>query len=149
MVYATVKVMWEKGRKQESFDFLREFCATMARDVVEQEASKAPHVEEIRHLLARSYLKQGEWHRELIPTWTSESIEDIVNCYQMATEFDPGWSKAWHSWALCNFDVINHLEALDGDGNDTRNKLILQYILAAIKGKFSLYNGQCTLIIGD
>jgi FKBP12-rapamycin complex-associated protein len=125
--------MWARGRKQESFDFLRDFCVNLARDVGVQETAKAPQVEEIRHLLARSYLKQGEWQQELTP-WTPDTIEEIINCYQMATEFDPNWSKAWHSWALCNFEAVNHLDSLEDEAEDRENETLLQYILSAIKG---------------
>ena len=133
MVYASVKVMWARGRKQESVDFLRDFCVTLARDVGVQETAETPQVEEIRHLLARSYLKQGEWQQELTP-WTPGAIEEIINCYQMATEFDPNWSKAWHSWALCNFEAVNHLDSLEDETEGCENKTLLQYILSAIKG---------------
>jgi serine/threonine-protein kinase mTOR len=136
VVYSTLKVMWATGRKQETFDFLRKFCLTLASDVgaLDGDLSKFPQIKENRHLLARSYLKQGQWQQELIPAWTPDIIEEILNCYQMATEFDPVWSKAWHSWALCNFEAINHLEALDDDSVDPHDDLLVQYTLAAIKG---------------
>lgn len=130
--------MWATGQKQETFDFLRKFCLTLASDVgaLDGDSSKFPQIEENRHLLARSYLKQGQWQQELIPAWTPDIIEEILNCYQMATEFDPAWSKAWHSWALCNFEAINHLEALDDDSVDPHDDLLVQYTLAAIKGMY-------------
>lgn len=139
MVYATTKVTWATGRKQDTFDFLRNFCSTLASDVGGggDDISKSPQLQENRHLLARAYLKQGQWQQELTPTWTPDIIEEIVNCYQMATEFDPTWSKAWHSWALCNFEAINHLEALDGDSVNQHEDLLVQYTLAAIKGMAS------------
>lgn len=39
------------------------------------------------------------------------NIDDILHCYMLATHFDPTWYKAWHTWALANFDVIAHLES--------------------------------------
>lgn len=138
VVYATLKVMWATGRKQETLNFLRKFCSTLASDVGASgdDVSKFPQLQENRHLLARSYLKQGQWQQELTLSWTPDIIEEIVNCYQMATEFDPTWSKAWHSWALCNFEAINHLEALDSENTEQPEELLVQYTLAAIKGFF-------------
>jgi FKBP12-rapamycin complex-associated protein len=128
--------MWSKGRKQETFEFLRKFCSTLARDVGGTDATRSPSVQENRHLLARSYLKQGEWQKDLTMSWTPEVIEEIVNCYQLATEFDPTWSKAWHSWALCNFEAINHLEGYDSEIIDQGDGVLLRHILSAIKGRY-------------
>jgi len=37
---------------------------------------------------------------------------------------------------LCNFEAINHLEALDDDSVDPHDDLLVQYTLAAIKGMY-------------
>ena len=53
----------------------------------------------------------------------------------MATELDPRWYKAWHSWALCNFEAIAHLESLDAGGDSKCSDAMLQHILSAIEGE--------------
>lgn len=136
VVYSTLKVNWAKGLKQDSLDFLKRFCSSLASDISSNESVKPPDLEKSRRLVARSYLKQGEWQSELTSSWTPEVIKEIIDSYQMATEFAPNWSKAWHSWALCNFEAINHLEERDDAFTEHRDQLLLQYILAAIKGFF-------------
>lgn len=34
----------------------------------------------------------------------------IIEDYKSATQLDPEWYEAWHTWALANFEVINQLE---------------------------------------
>jgi FKBP12-rapamycin complex-associated protein len=29
----------------------------------------------------------------------------------LATRYDPKWYKAWHTWALANFEVIGYMES--------------------------------------
>ena len=43
--------------------------------------------------------------------WLQRNVDDILHCYMLATHFDAGWYKAWHTWALANFEVIGHLES--------------------------------------
>jgi FKBP12-rapamycin complex-associated protein len=49
----------------------------------------------------------------------------------MATELDPEWYQAWHTWALANFDAITQLEtALDG----LPSSAFTSYIIPAAEG---------------
>lgn len=41
---------------------------------------------------------------------SQRNIEDILHSYLLATHYDPTWYKAWHTWALSNFEVIGHME---------------------------------------
>jgi FKBP12-rapamycin complex-associated protein len=34
----------------------------------------------------------------------------LIRNYQIATTLNPTWYKAWHVWALANFEVITQLE---------------------------------------
>lgn len=65
------------------------------------------HVEEYTKLLARCFLKQGEWQIALNNNWRTETSEIILGAYLLATHFDNKWYKAWHNWALANFEVIS------------------------------------------
>lgn len=53
----------------------------------------------------RCYLKLGAW-QEALEGITENSIPSILNCYHQATEYDPSWYKAWHSWAYMNFETV-------------------------------------------
>lgn len=33
----------------------------------------------------------------------------VADAYQMATQLDPGDYKAWHSWALVNFRMVEQV----------------------------------------
>jgi serine/threonine-protein kinase mTOR len=58
-----------------------------------------------RRLLARCYLKLGEW-QEAIQGITEESIPAVLRYYSASTDHDSGWYKAWHAWAYMNFESV-------------------------------------------
>jgi len=58
-----------------------------------------------RRLLARCYLKLGEW-QEAIQGINEESIPSVLQYYAAATDHDSGWYKAWHAWAYMNFETV-------------------------------------------
>ena len=41
-----------------------------------------------------------------------------MHSYLLATHYDPTWYKAWHTWALTNFEVIGFMD------NQAENKTI-------------------------
>lgn len=100
-------------------------------------------------------MKQGAWQVALKKEWTpaclfnslstlypqltfvlvKQNIPDILNAYQMATQLDPTWHKAWHTWALANFDVINFLETQDEAGiHNIPLRDLAGHVVAAIRG---------------
>lgn len=50
-------------------------------------------------------MKLGCWQEEL-QGLTELSIPDVLKHYSYATSHDPGWYKAWHSWAYMNFETV-------------------------------------------
>lgn len=60
------------------------------------------------------------------------NVEDILHCYFLATHYDQTWYKAWHTWALANFEVIGHLESLP---SVNKNGLVA-HVVQAVEGKF-------------
>ena len=67
-------------------------------------------------------------------------MKDILHSYLLATHYDPTWYKAWHTWALANFEVIGHLDSqtesrtvdIPGDG-------LAAHIVQAVQGECSTY----------
>ena len=58
-----------------------------------------------------------------------------MHAYYLATHYDPGWYKAWHTWALANFGVIGYLESLsDGKSNDVAGERLAAHVVQAVKG---------------
>ena len=58
-----------------------------------------------------------------------------MHAYYLATHYDPGWYKAWHTWALANFAVISHMESpADGKPNDVAGERLAVHVVQAVKG---------------
>ncbi|CCM00588.1 uncharacterized protein FIBRA_02624 [Fibroporia radiculosa] len=121
VVYAHLKYIWASGSREESLSHLRQFSANLQRALQAESASHAqPDVarpkasqklDELSRLLARCYFKQGEWQVALKDDWESRNIKDILHSYFLATHYDSLWYKAWHTWALANFEVVGYLES--------------------------------------
>ena len=58
-----------------------------------------------------------------------------MHAYYLATHYDPGWYKAWHTWALANFEVIAHMESMaDSKLNDIAGERLAAHVVQAVKG---------------
>ncbi|ORY80056.1 PtdIns-3-kinase tor2 [Protomyces lactucae-debilis] len=124
VVYAHLKYQYETQDKALALSKLQEFTTRMSADLgmdertikqtsaVRQESLQTD-VADYYKLLARCYNKQGEWQVALERDWTINNTEEVLQSYHLATQFDKDWYKAWHSWALANFDVIQQAEATD------------------------------------
>lgn len=131
VVYAQLKYMWAKGQQREALRHLVEFTTRMLQDLglnpndlitqpLPLEGPGIPkHVEEYTKLLARCFLKQGEWQIALNSNWRKETSEIILGAYLLATHFDDKWYKAWHNWALANFEVISLYSTKAGANEQT------------------------------
>lgn len=133
VVYAQLKYIWATGAYKEALNHLIGFTSRLAHDlgldpnnmiaqsVKLSSASTAPYVEEYTKLLARCFLKQGEWRIATQPNWRNTNPDAILGSYLLATHFDKNWYKAWHNWALANFEVISMVQEetkLNGGQND-------------------------------
>ena len=56
-------------------------------------------------LLAKSYLKLGDWMM-VNEGINSTTIPEIIRYYAAATEHATKSYKAWHAWALINFESV-------------------------------------------
>lgn len=153
VVYAQLKYMWSMGSHQESLDHLIEFTSEISHslqlqndDLIAQPLpSERPdateEVIENTKLLARCFLKQGEWRVALRDSWRTEDPDTILGSYLLATHFDKNWYKAWHNWALANFEFISMYEASKNltptDITDLSSaRLVQHHIVPAIQGFF-------------
>ena len=63
-------------------------------------------------------------------------MEDILHSYYLATHFDPTWYKAWHTWALANFDVIGYMETQSQNRTtDASRHGLSAHVVQAVDGK--------------
>ncbi|EXJ58070.1 FKBP12-rapamycin complex-associated protein [Cladophialophora yegresii CBS 114405] len=104
---------------------------------------KREELERCSKLLGKCYLRQGEWQSFLLRgDWTSpraqDAVGDILNSYQLATQYNETWYKAWHAYALANFEVVTSMAA-HTDQDKVRNlseQVIKTHVVPAIAGFF-------------
>ena len=92
----------------------------------------------IKKLLAKCYLKAGEWITvRNNGDWKSDGIHEIIAAYANATSYNKTWYKAWHAWALANFEVVT---AITSQANREKailpQQTILDHVVPAVKGFF-------------
>lgn len=101
-------------------------------------ANEKLEYEEATALLARCYLKQGHWQAKLHDgDWQSDHVQDVLQSYYSATRYNEQWYKAWHAWALANFEVVTSLTAETGrEQADVPAHVIHDHVVPAVKGFF-------------
>ncbi|KAG0343766.1 phosphatidylinositol kinase- protein kinase tor1 [Podila humilis] len=149
VVYAKLKYMWATGVRGPSLACLQQFADRLAADLglggadVYGPAATGlalvgkGHDTDYSRLLARCFLKQGEWQFALQNAWKGDALEHILVLYQYAAHLGKDWYKAWHTWALANFDVVSHFEinpspnSAGGSGD-----LVQRYVIPSVDGFF-------------
>jgi FKBP12-rapamycin complex-associated protein len=89
-------------------------------------------------LLARCCLKQGEWQvAEKKGDWQHDHVEDVLASYRAATHFHPTWYKAWHAWALANFEIVQAInQRPERDPTPMPPSLVVEHVVPAVRGFF-------------
>lgn len=89
-------------------------------------------------LLAKCYLRQGEWQVSLNKNnWTNSTVQDILTSYSQATKYNPHWYKAWHAWALANFEIVQTLTSPTERGMPRPDPAIVaDHVVPAVQGFF-------------
>ncbi|GAM16986.1 hypothetical protein SAMD00019534_001610 [Acytostelium subglobosum LB1] len=118
ITFAYIKQLWSAGSRPVAYERLRTFVQAL------QDTDDLP-------LQGRAHLKLGEWQLELGETLNESSIPHIISSFHAATECDPNWYKAWHSWALINFEVVSHYEQ-----NGGTQEQIASHLLPAVRSFF-------------
>ncbi|KAH6880771.1 armadillo-type protein [Thelonectria olida] len=87
-------------------------------------------------LLAKCYLRQGEWLIALNKDdWQYTQVQDILTSYSQATKYNPRWYKAWHAWALANFEIVQALTSRnEGHLSRADQSMIIEHVVPAVKG---------------
>ena len=131
--YAQHKFDWSLGKRDMAMSNLGEFtnhladqCSSLATAIDAAENSvtnplnifhqsrpaelKAKKVElgSMKILLSKCFLKLGQWQTVAKGgDWRSAAVHEILLSYNSATQYNPAGYKAWHAWALANFEVVN------------------------------------------
>lgn len=88
-------------------------------------------------LLAKCYLRQGEWMISLNKhTWQHTHRQEILDCYFKATSYHSKWYKAWHAWALANFEVVQALTSRSDQDTRAEQSIVVGHVVPAVKGFF-------------
>jgi serine/threonine-protein kinase mTOR len=95
-------------------------------------------LEEDYMLLSKAYLKQGEWETILIDgNWRSERVNDILMSYKAAVQHNETSYKAWHAWALANFEVVTSFTSHgDRENIELMPDVLSNHVVPAIVGFF-------------
>ena len=92
----------------------------------------------LSRLLAKCYIKQGDWiTASIYGNWESNRVREIIDAYSQATSYNKKWYKAWHSWALANFEVATALTAqAKRESSVLPQSVISGHVVPAIGGFF-------------
>jgi FKBP12-rapamycin complex-associated protein len=95
--FAYIKLLWAEGKRTLAFQQLAQFTAHLHNDSVLQ--SKVAY-------------KLGQWQLALHQEEAahSEHVHDdtfmaVLKNFKIATQYNPQSYKAWHAWAMANFEV--------------------------------------------
>ena len=102
VVFAFLKQLWDDGSRQHALDRMQSF-------VHEPRSTQDPK------LAAKSWLKLGQWQRALLTethALDAQSINVILRSLGHATELNPESYKAWHEWAMLNFEAVSQGQGL-------------------------------------
>ncbi|KAG9481906.1 hypothetical protein GDO78_010897 [Eleutherodactylus coqui] len=97
-----------KEKQIEALHHMQNFVANVqiqAQHVADDPQQK----QELQKLMARCFLKLGEWQLSLQGI-NENTIVTVLEYYSAATEHDHNWYKAWHAWAVMNFEAVLHFK---------------------------------------
>lgn len=146
IVFAYYRLKWAQAvagdsreERDETLGYLRDFTNTLSDDMGlgardNQGRLILPDAKlygEYTKLLARCHVELGSWQASLREHGVTDDPAAVLRDYSLATELDPTWYQAWHTWALANFEVINHLEVSQ---QGLLSQHFTTYIIPAVEG---------------
>lgn len=162
VTFAYTEHLWMAGDHERAYRQLLRFLATFsAQQQLQQQQRQhggdetiGAESDETRRLLSRCYMSLGQWQSRVEGITALSSVTSILACYEKATQHDPAWYKAWHSWAFMNFKVVQNQQQQLHDapaptgppraGEPTRGQrekqIIAQYAVPAVHGFFRSIN---------
>lgn len=166
VAYARLKFNWATGNQRNTLSHLKDFTSQLADqfqsfsthlaqstqgvqngngmdgapDIGTQHQQRL-ELERSARLLAKCYRRQGEWQAHLLRgDWTSQwaepVVKDIINSYHLATQYNETWYKAWHAYALANFEVVTAITQQDQDMRHLPEQIISNHVVPAVHGFF-------------
>lgn len=162
VTYAQLKYAWTTGNHRLSLTRLQAFTNNLSEQLTLKTTSavaadkknqlsvlnanydpnanklRSVEIDSIKKLLAKCYLKLGEWQTWMKHgDWASEHVHEILASYSAATQYNPSAYKAWHAWALANFEVVSAITSQsDRDPTALPQAAIVDHVVPAIQGFF-------------
>ena len=69
--------------------------------------------------------------------WRPEHVREVLNAYSAATQYNRDSYKAWHSWALANFEVVTTIAnqaSREGIPAPVPAHIVTEHVIPAIRG---------------
>lgn len=155
VAFAYLKHLWAAGQKHEALTDLHRLIgriSSMARHRAQAPGmggmpSPAPATMPMRseeeELLVKCHLKMAEWQLAVHDQQIEHvPVEMVLSSLRLCTELEPRSYKAWHAWALMNFQVVEHsTHSQHISANATASAVaasasVAPYIAPAIEGFF-------------
>ena len=140
VIYASLKHLWESGGRESAYAQLKSFTAHLVDKIGIYEEGynlenlhSDPVKEKLAKLIARCFLKTGNWQISLQDNWDETNIQYVLKSYQSATQCDNNWYQAWHAWALSNFEVVEFYER---SKEKQEIDVLLSHIVSSVDGIF-------------
>lgn len=129
VIYAYLKYLWEcEGDRTGALKMMKFYTKHL---------TQLPETIENSNLLARCYYKSSNWEKMVLTDNSSdEHYKAILDGYLAATSYDKTWHKAWHGWALMNFEMAATWERKNSGIVRSGPARINPYIVPAIQGFF-------------
>ncbi|KAK5667368.1 phosphatidylinositol kinase-related protein kinase tor1 [Batrachochytrium dendrobatidis] len=144
VVYASLKHMWAAGDREQAYLHMKEFSKVLSEKhgiLIESSGGNTVCINDkstleqngLQSRLARCYLKLGDWTLALKEELTESIIPEILDSYFAATQCDKNWYKAWHAWALANFEVLAYQEKIH---DQIPNNVLIAHAVPSVQGFF-------------
>ncbi|KAK6543250.1 phosphatidylinositol kinase- protein kinase tor1, variant 2 [Orbilia ellipsospora] len=152
VTYARLKYLWSIGNQTEAISNLVEFTDRISKQIgpsmsdssVQQllplsttgntsPTLSSQSLDDLSRLLARCYLKQGEWLVDLNKNWYLGNVQEVLRSYWLATHYNKDWYKAWHAWALANFEVVTNRDLREISSS---SEMLNNHVVPAVRGFF-------------
>ena len=164
VMYAMFKHSWAVGKRQTGLELMQTFTRGLQdhyhtvltnhqttqtvhgdplydRDWLMRGRDKLPSQDplQLSMLLSKCYVKIGDWLSMAKNTdRRSAHYDEIIRSYHDATVFNSKSYKAWHAYAMANFEMITMLDTqVNRDSSETLRSTILTRVFAAIGGFFN------------
>ncbi|XP_060595349.1 serine/threonine-protein kinase mTOR-like [Ruditapes philippinarum] len=149
ITFAYLKHMWKNNQRTDAYEKLQMFVkhSLQTRTLQLLSPEDVTQRTELNKLMARCYLKLGDWSEANLGL-NEQTIPQVLDYFALATEHDKNWYKAWHMWALMNYEAVLFYKQKDsGSQNqeinlpitprpDTIASKIHKYCVPAVHGFF-------------